>query len=45
MKCLGCHQEKVRKNASFFSDYWQAYIKAFAEEEHFGVGKGSGLTA
>lgn len=31
--------------AGFFSDYWQAYIKAFEEENHFGVGKDSGLTA
>ena len=34
-----------RENASFFSDYWQAYVKAFAEEDHFGIGKDSGLTA
>jgi IS1 family transposase len=33
-----------RENAAFFSDYWQAYVKAFIEEEHFGVGKHSGLT-
>jgi insertion element IS1 protein InsB len=34
-----------RENASFFSDYWQAYVNIFAEEEHFGIGKDSGLTA
>ena len=34
-----------KKNAAFFSDYWQAYVTAFVEEEHFGVGKDSGLTA
>ena len=32
-------------NAGFFSDYWQAYVKVFGEENHFGVGKDSGLTA
>jgi IS1 family transposase len=34
-----------RENASFFSDYWQSYVKVFAEDTHFGVGKDSGLTA
>jgi IS1 family transposase len=29
----------------FFSDYWQAYVKAFEQEDHFGVGKDSGLTS
>ena len=29
----------------FFSDYWAAYRPVFAEEDHFGVGKASGLTA
>ena len=29
----------------FFSDYWQAYVKVFEKENHFGVGKDSGLTA
>lgn len=29
----------------FFSDYWQAYVATFEEEQHFGVGKDSGLTA
>ena len=29
----------------FFSDYWQAYLKVFENENHFGVGKDSGLTA
>lgn len=32
-------------NAGFFSDYWQAYVGAFENENHFGVGKESGLTA
>lgn len=31
--------------AGFFSDYWQAYVAAFENENHFGVGKDSGLTA
>ena len=31
--------------AGFFSDYWPAYIKAFANETHIGAGKESGLTA
>ena len=31
--------------AGFFSDYWPAYVRAFAQEDHFGVGKESGLTA
>jgi insertion element IS1 protein InsB len=31
--------------AGFFSDYWQAYVGAFENESHFGVGKDSGLTA
>lgn len=34
-----------KEEAGFFSDYWQAYIKAFEEDNHFGVGKDSGLTA
>ena len=29
----------------FFSDYWAAYRPIFEEENHFGVGKASGLTA
>lgn len=29
----------------FFSDYWQAYVSVFENEDHFGVGKDSGLTA
>jgi IS1 family transposase len=29
----------------FFSDYWQAYITTFENENHFGVGKDSDLTA
>ena len=31
--------------AGFFSDYWPAYVKAFANEAHVGAGKESGLTA
>jgi insertion element IS1 protein InsB len=31
--------------AGFFSDYWQAYVRVFERENHFGVGKDSGLTA
>ena len=31
--------------AGFFLDYWPAYVRAFAQEDHFGVGKASGLTA
>ena len=31
--------------AGFFSDYWQAYVDVFKEDNHFGVGKDSGLTA
>ena len=31
--------------AGFFSDYWQAYEKVFEQENHFAVGKDSGLTA
>lgn len=34
-----------KENAAFFSDYWQPYGATFAKEEHFGVGKDSGLTA
>ena len=34
-----------RGNTGFFSDYWQAYVKVFENENHFGVGKDSGLTA
>ena len=29
----------------FFSDYWQAYVDVFKDNNHFGVGKDSGLTA
>jgi IS1 family transposase len=32
-------------NTGFFSDYWQAYQKVFENENHFAVGKDSGLTA
>lgn len=31
--------------SGFFSDYWQAYVRVFENEDHFGVGKDSGLTA
>lgn len=31
--------------SGFFSDYWQAYVDVFESENHFGVGKDSGLTA
>lgn len=31
--------------AGFFSDYWQAYKQVFEQENHFAVGKDSGLTA
>ena len=31
--------------AGFFSDYWPAYVQAFANEAHIGAGKESGLTA
>jgi insertion element IS1 protein InsB len=34
-----------KQKASFFSDYWQAYVSVFADENHFGIGKDSGLTA
>lgn len=34
-----------KESAGFFSDYWQAYVTAFESENHFGVGKDSGLTA
>ena len=32
-------------NTDFFSDYWQAYVDVFKDNNHFGVGKDSGLTA
>ena len=31
--------------SGFFSDYWQAYTRVFKQENHFAVGKDSGLTA
>lgn len=34
-----------KENGAFFSDYWKAYVKAFSENDHFGAGKDSGLTA
>ena len=34
-----------KERAGFFSDYWRAYKTVFESEEHFAVGKGSGLTA
>lgn len=37
--------EIFKANAGFFSDYWQSYVKTFEHENHFGVGKDSGLTA
>lgn len=37
--------EIFKRNAGFFSDYWQSYVKTFENENHFGVGKDSGLTA
>ena len=32
-------------NTGFFSDYWQAYVDVFKNNNHFGIGKDSGLTA
>lgn len=32
-------------HAGFFSDYWQAYVNAFENENYFGVGNDSSLTA
>ena len=37
--------EIFKGNAGLFSDYWQSYVKTFENENHFGVGKSSGLTA
>ena len=37
--------EIFKGNAGFFSDYRQSYVKIFENENHFGVGKSSGLTA
>ncbi|RYE14151.1 MAG: IS1 family transposase [Sphingobacteriaceae bacterium] len=37
--------EAFKYHAGFFSDYWPAYVAAFKNEAHFGVGKDSGLTA
>lgn len=34
-----------KEQASFFTDYWQAYACVISEEKHFAVGKDSGLTA
>jgi len=34
-----------REQASFFTDYWQAYACVIPEEKHFAIGKDSGLTA
>lgn len=34
-----------KNHTGFFSDYCQAYVKVFENENHFGVGKDSGLTA
>ncbi|HRK73528.1 MAG TPA: IS1 family transposase, partial [Rhodothermales bacterium] len=35
----------LKGKVGFFSDYWQACIRAFESENHFGVGKNSGLTS
>lgn len=37
--------EVFRQDAAFFTDYWQAYQQAIEQEQHFAVGKDSGLTA
>jgi insertion element IS1 protein InsB len=37
--------EVFKQQTGFFSDYWQAYVGAFENQPHFGVGKDSGLTA
>ena len=34
-----------KENASFFTDYWAAYAAVIPEENHFAIGKDSGLTA
>lgn len=34
-----------KNHTGFFSDYWQSYVKVFENENHFSVGKDSGLTA
>ena len=34
-----------KEKTGFFSDYWQAYVDVFKDNNHFGVGKDSGLTA
>lgn len=34
-----------KATSGFFSHYWQAYVGVFENEDHFGVGKHSGLTA
>lgn len=34
-----------KHEGAFFSDYWQAYVSVFKQEDHFAVGKDSGLTA
>ena len=31
-------------DTGFFSDYWQAYVDVFKDNNHFAVGKDSGLT-
>lgn len=35
----------TNNSVGFFTDYLQAYVAAFENESHFGVGKDSGLTA
>ncbi len=37
--------EAFKQHVGFFSDYWSAYVEAFKNEQHFSVGKDSGLTA
>jgi IS1 family transposase/predicted transcriptional regulator len=37
--------EIFKREAAFFTDYWQAYACVIPEEKHFPVGKDSGLTA
>lgn len=34
-----------RRAASFFSDYWASYACVIPDEQHFAVGKASGLTS
>ena len=34
-----------KQDTGFFSDYWKAYQEVFKDNNHFAVGKDSGLTA